>query len=664
MQFNLKNLIRFAGKIIPGDLSAEHDIQRRRRIILVNVMILVGVLNLIPLGIIAYFKNKPTLSALVMAVCTVLIACLIYARKTGKYTVSTYLGISAAGVLLYWLLVTGGINYTGHLWYYTFPLFSLFVLGSKRGAQASLILFLAALIFFMIDFQSSDLASYSRDFKFRFIPSFLVVFAFAYLFEFMSEKDQLALARKNVELNQNLVELEEVKDALQKNQDDLEKRVEKRTAELQDTNDVLWQEIDERMDAQKALIESHERFLTVLDSIDADVYVADLKTHEILFMNEHMRASFGADFVGEICWKAFRNETKSCNHCTNDKLLDEDGQPAGVYVWECQNPITHKWYTNYDRAIKWDNNRYVRLQVATDITERKETEQALRKAHDEMERRVVERTRQLALAKEQAEAASKAKSGFLANMSHELRTPLNHIIGFTELILDKRFGDLNEAQEEYLNDVHQSSKHLLSLINDILDLSKVEAGKLELHLTDVEIRTILENSLLVVKDNALKRKIKISSHFNGIPEKIKADERCLKQILYNLLSNAIKFTHEGGKIDLEAKLSDDPSMTGYEIQGKPDGKFRRDKPAFICVSIKDNGIGLTENDINRIFSPFEQTENSLSRKYDGTGLGLTLTRQLVELHGGRIWVESKGEGKGANFQFTLPLIQLKERSAA
>ena len=189
-----------------------------------------------------------------------------------------------------------------------------------------------------------------------------------------------------------------------------------------------------------------------------------------------MRDSFGADFVGQICWDVFRHESAPCGHCTNDKLLDPEGQPAGVYVWECQNPITKKWYTNYDRAIKWNDNRYVRLQVATDITERKKAEQSLREAHDALEARVQERTAELAKTKNQAEAANKAKSEFLANMSHELRTPLNHIIGFTELVLDKNFGELNAVQSEYLNDVLDSSNHLLSLINDILDLSKVEGG--------------------------------------------------------------------------------------------------------------------------------------------------------------------------------------------
>ena len=237
-----------------------------------------------------------------------------------------------------------------------------------------------------------------------------------------------------------------------------------------------------------------------------------------------------------------------------------------------------------------------------------------------------------------AEDANKAKSDFLANMSHELRTPLNHIIGFTELVVEKNFGDLNEIQEEYLGDVLTSSQHLLSLINDILDLSKVEAGKLELEPIDVNLKIILENSLIMIKEKAMKHNIHLSTDINDIPEIIEVDERKIKQILYNLLSNAVKFTPEGGKIHLAAKK-------GLE-EGTKD---------CVEISVTDSGIGLKPEDHERIFGHFEQVESSTSRKFQGTGLGLSLTRQLVALHGGRIWVESEGEGKGSTFRLVIPI---------
>ena len=655
MKLNSKNLALFAQKSILGKIPDNSDIGLRRKVIMVNVISFVAIINLVPLGIVAFIKDNIILFYLDIGVAAVLIACLVYSRNTNKYGVCIYFGTVAAGILFFWLLVTGGVNDTGHLWYYTFPLFSLFLLGLKKGSFASLCLFFAALVVFFIDFSSPYFASYTLDFKIRFIPSFLVVFAYAYLFENLRRKDELALNEKNLELTGKIDELEIVKSKLQQSRSELEKRVNKRTADLLKANKILQMEINERMQAQKALLESHLRFLTVLNSIDADVYVSDLKTHEILFMNEHMCNGFGADFVGEICWKAFRNEPKPCGHCTNEILLDSNGQPTGVHIWEDQNPITKKWYTNYNRAIKWDDNRYVRLQVGTDITESKKAEQALRKAHDELEKRVDDRTIELANAKEQAETANKAKSEFLANMSHELRTPLNHIIGFTELVLDKNFGDLNEAQEDYLSDVYQSSRHLLSLINDILDLSKIEVGQHKLNFADLNLRIILQNSLSMIKERALRRNIKISSHLNGIPDKIFADERSLKQILYNLLSNAIKFTPDRGKITLEAKLADGKCLSSCETQKI---LVDNDKRSFIFISIKDNGIGLKADNLVRIFSPFEQVDNSISRKFEGTGLGLSISRQLVEMHGGKIWAESHGERKGSMFNFILPTEDL------
>jgi len=221
-------------------------------------------------------------------------------------------------------------------------------------------------------------------------------------------------------------------------------------------------------------------------------------------------------------------------------------------------------------------------------------------------------------------------------------------MGFTELMLGKNFGDLNETQMEYLSDVYQSSQHLLSLVNDILDVAKIEAGKLELKPARINPREIFEQSLSIVKDKAVKRKIRLEAKIDRIPETLAADELRLKQILYNLLSNAVKFTEDGGEVCLCVRTIPE--------RGEKDSRETGSSRERLEISVIDSGIGIRKEDMERIFEPFSQLETSLSRKYPGTGLGLSLTRTLVEMHGGRIWVESEGLGKGSAFRFTLPIL--------
>jgi signal transduction histidine kinase len=232
----------------------------------------------------------------------------------------------------------------------------------------------------------------------------------------------------------------------------------------------------------------------------------------------------------------------------------------------------------------------------------------------------------------QLEAANRHKSEFLANMSHELRTPLNAIIGFSEVLGERLFGELNEKQAEYTEDILSSGRHLLSLINDILDLSKVEAGRMELEIASFHLPSAVENALILIRERAARHGIRLHHRIDERLGEVIGDERKIKQILLNLLSNAVKFTPEGGRIDVDAAVLD----------------------GAIEISVTDTGVGIAPEDQELIFEEFRQVGSNYAQKREGTGLGLTLTKKFVEMHGGKIWVDSQ-PGKGSTFTFTLPV---------
>ena len=314
-----------------------------------------------------------------------------------------------------------------------------------------------------------------------------------------------------------------------------------------------------------------------------------------------------------------------------EEILPQDNKFDDYEVEHVFSSIGHKvMLLNARRITQEEIGSQLILLAIEDVTEKMR-----------LERELAERTRDAKKAQFEAESATMAKSDFLANMSHELRTPLNSIIGFSEVLEDQLLGTLNESQRENVMYILKAGRHLLSLINDILDLSKVESGKMELDVESVSLQELLDASLVMQREKALRHGIKMDLQFE--PDHsvmIEADERKLKQILFNLLSNAVKFTPDGGQVQVKLK----------EINGAQD----------IEIGIRDTGIGIRQEDLPKLFKEFAQLSSPYDKQFEGTGLGLALTKKLVDLHGGRIWVESEF-GKGSLFAFVIPVKQRRKK---
>ena len=424
----------------------------------------------------------------------------------------------------------------------------------------------------------------------------------------------------------------------------------KRSRQLADANKKLQGEIVLRKEVEEALSEREETFRLITASAQDAIIIINDET-KITYWNRATETIFqrtwdeirDRDFFDFLGTPSFRKKyhqafeqlkQDSSGRSSNQRLevmaVRKDGKALTLEASLAVVKLKGQWHA---------------IGILRDISNRKLAEENLKAA------------------KKVAEASNKAKSEFLANMSHELRTPLNHIIGFTDLVVSENFGKLNETQLDYLNDVLGSSRHLLELINDILDLSKVEAGQVDLHLTDVDVRSLLENSLVLIKEKSMKHNLTLTTRISDTPVTIKADERRLKQVLYNLLYNAVKFTPDGGAIELSSQLvttsdkSSESAPSGIEVQAGEDAEYiiPGNGRKALEIAVADTGIGLKAEDQARVFNTFEQVEGSVSRNYEGTGLGLAVSKNLVELHGGTIRVESDGVGKGCRFAFTIPV---------
>ena len=421
---------------------------------------------------------------------------------------------------------------------------------------------------------------------------------------------------------------------------------------------------EQKEKAETAVRESEKKYRTLIENASEAIIVAQDGVFK--FANPRGEELYGRS-KEELASKPFtyfiHEEDREIVGIRHERRLKGEEIPDTYSFRIIDKNGDIKWVELKAALFSWEG-KPATLCFMTDITKRKQADEEREMLYDELkslnlelEEKVKKRTRELELAVREAEEANSAKSNFLANMSHELRTPLNAVIGFSEVLRDQYFGKLNEKQADYVNDILESGKHLLSLINDILDLSKIEAGKVEFEPSKVNIKELLEDSLIMVKEKCMKHGIdlgiNITQDLEGLD--ITADKRRLKQVMFNLLSNAAKFTPDGGKIRVTADLISEFGVRISELKEEEKQSAIQNPKSKIEVCIADTGIGISPKDLEKIFNEFYQVKGGIRDKTPGTGLGLSLTRRLVEMHGGKIWVESDGEEKGSRFSFTLPV---------
>ena len=395
---------------------------------------------------------------------------------------------------------------------------------------------------------------------------------------------------------------------------------------------------------EKTLKRLEANLKTYVENVPDGVYLSDLKG-KFIYANRKAKEITGYDrkeLIGKSFLKLNIMSPKYLAKAGKLLVANAMGRPTGPDEFELiRKDGSRPWVEITTTPIKQDG-KIVVIGFTRDITKRKQMERELQERNEQLDAQneelqsqaeeLIAQQQELIEKSKQVEEANRLKSEFLANMSHDLRTPLNAIIGFSELMIDEVPGKINKEQRQCLDDVLTSGKHLLDLINDVLDLSKIESGKMKLRLTDIALTAVIESVRSTIMPILASRKQSLDVEVEeGLPP-VHADKAKTRQVLINLLSNATKFTSDGGKLKIEA------GREGNWCQ----------------VSVIDDGIGIKEEDRERIFEPFYQLDTPLTKERSGTGLGLALTQQIIERHGGKIWIESE-YGKGSRFTFTLPL---------
>ena len=438
---------------------------------------------------------------------------------------------------------------------------------------------------------------------------------------------------------------------LKKHQDRLEQLVAERTAEI-------GREAQDRRDAEEALRENEGRLQFILEASPIGVGISDLKTGEILYANKKCARLFGFDEGRELLGKTtiehwvdpdqrdvFRGIFLRDGRVPPKTMRMQDIHAKQYWAQTSWDPIEYKGHEAilfwaYDITVLKDAEQDLQSlneNLQREAEERRQAQFALEDAMVNLEERVQTRTAELEKEMQRAELANRTKTEFLNNMSHELRTPLNAVIGFSDMMRNEYLGPMeNKTYLGYADDINQSGTYLLSIINDILDVSRIEAGAIELEETEVILASIVENCMEMIRERARNSELRLEKDLQENMPLVWADARRLKQVLLNLLSNAMKFTAEGGLIQIRTYLDKDDEGEACPV-----------------IEVSDSGIGIDPDNLKEVMEPFGKVESSMVRKHEGIGLGLPIVKALVEQHDGRLDIDSRA-GRGTRVLVTLP----------
>ncbi|MEE4165418.1 MAG: PAS domain-containing sensor histidine kinase [Desulfocapsaceae bacterium] len=392
----------------------------------------------------------------------------------------------------------------------------------------------------------------------------------------------------------------------------MEAKVQQRTQELDKSNQQLSSEIIERLGAERQLRRNNELLSGMIGSIDGIIYVADFDSHEILFANEYLKSLFGFDPVGRLCWQFLHaNQDGPCSFCTNCRLLDDAGSPAPPLQWEYQNPYNKRWYLAKDQAIRWSNGKYVRLEIATDITEQKRLQHFLQEA------------------RRSAELAKGIHSRFVALVAHDLKSPFFSIIQMLQRILDRETFTYR-VHRQFLENIVENGHRMLQMIDNLLSIDRFETGEIKLDKSFFDVSLMAEEVLQNFKHLASEKNLSVA---NEIPAEtfLYADRYLYYIVLNNLVSNAVKFSDRYGRVILAGD--------GCEQSA--------------TIVVKDDGKGMSEEYLKNLFRADVKTSRQGTHGEQGSGLGLIFCQDILKAHHGEILVES-GQGRGSSFSVILP----------